>query len=286
MRGSLPSPIPRREPLPQRLLTTTLLGALALLTLCGSDPASAQSAQSAASAAGGGATERRPFFVGERLVYQVRVPRLGTVGRGAMTVEGPVDVRGQATYLLRSDFRTRIALVKAVNRSESWIDPRRMASLRFHKHERQPLSSQDQSVELFPERKRWEAADGTAGESASDAPLDELSFIYFVRTLPLAPDTTYRFDRYYDAARNPTTVRVVGRETVTTAAGDFRTLVVEMRVRDARRYRGEGVIRIHVTDDGCRIPVRIESVMPIVGTALITLESHTHPATHLASRLP
>jgi len=53
-----------------------------------------------------------------------------------------------------------------------------------------------------------------------------------------------------------------------------------MRVRDPRRYRGEGVIRIHITDDRCRLPVRIQSTMPVVGTTVLTLESHTHPQDH------
>jgi hypothetical protein len=51
---------------------------------------------------------------------------------------------------------------------------------------------------------------------------------------------------------------------------------VEMRVKDPRRYKGEGVLRIHLTDDACRIPVRIESTMPVLGTTVLTLESHTH----------
>jgi hypothetical protein len=62
-------------------------------------------------------------------------------------------------------------------------------------------------------------------------------------------------------------------------------VLVEMRVKDPRRYRGEGVIRIHLSDDRCRLPLRIESRMPVVGTAVLSLESHTHPREHfLASR--
>jgi hypothetical protein len=47
-----------------------------------------------------------------------------------------------------------------------------------------------------------------------------------------------------------------------------------MRVRDPRRYRGEGVIRVNLSDDACRIPVRIESRMPVVGAAVMLLASH------------
>lgn len=222
----------------------------------------------------------RPFYVGERLTYKVRVSKVGMSGRGTMWVEPGAEVRGHETMLLRFEFQARLGPVKAVDRTESWLDPIRMTALRFHKHEHHPLSSHDESVEIFPETRRWEGADGAGGESPTDSSLDELSFMYFVRTLPLEIDSIYRFDRHFDAARNPVSVRALRRETVETSAGTFRTILVEMRVTDPRRYKGEGVIRLNLSDDACRIPVRIESTMPVVGAAVLTLESETHRAGH------
>ena len=57
-----------------------------------------------------------------------------------------------------------------------------------------------------------------------------------------------------------------------------------MRVRDPRRYRGEGVIRIHLSDDAGRVPVRIESRMPVVGTAVMLLRARTVAPPGLAVR--
>ena len=230
----------------------------------------------------GAAPHAVPFQAGESLTYRVRIPKFGSIGRGTMTVSGPEDVRGTAALVLRFDFATRVGFVKAEHHSESWIDPVRMAALRFHKHERHPLSTHDEVVELFPAERRWQAADGTMGTSTTSAPLDELSFIYFLRTLPLGADAQHVLDRHFDPRRNPTTVRVVGRERLTTPAGTFATVIVEMRVKDARRYKGEGVLRLNLTDDDCRLPVRIESDMPVVGRGVLLLEQHTHPASHFA----
>ena len=213
----------------------------------------------------------RPFYVGERLEYSVRLGAVGMSGRGAMWIEGPENVRGIETYVLHFGFRARVGPVKVADATQSWLDPRRMASLRFVKRERHPFSSNDQDVALYPDERRWSAADGTTGTSLTDAPLDELSFIYFLRTVPLAADSVYRFDRHFDAARNPTVVRVVRREQLTIGAGTFATVLVEMRVKDPERYQGEGVIRIHFTDDAHRLPVRIESTIPRAGTAVLTL---------------
>jgi hypothetical protein len=266
------------------LLAAAALGGAAALPLRAQPPAQDAPAQDAAALlAASPAPAELPFGVGERLTYQVKVARVGAMGRGAMTVDGPVDVRGQAAYHLRFGFSTRVGPVKVVNESESWLDPRGMRSLRFHKHEKHPLSRHDERVELYPEARRWEGLRGERGESPSDRPLDELSFLYFLRTLALAPDSVYRFERHFDAGRNPTSVRLVGREPVVTPAGRFRTLLIEMRVRDPRRYKtGEGVIWINLSDDRCRLPVRIQSQVPVAGAAVLTLESHTHPREHLA----
>jgi len=251
-------------------------GALALVLLAAPGAAVAQQREA-----------ELPFAVGEHLRFTARVAKVGKVGKAVMWIEGPRELRGAEAYVLRFDFHARVGPVKAADRTESWLDAHRMASLRFSKHERHPLSSHDEKVELFPDERRWQGEDGAGGESPTDLPLDELSFMYFIRTLALPADTTYRFERHFDAARNPTTVRVVRRESVTTEAGEFQTVLVEMRVRDARRYRGEGVIRISLTDDERRLPVRIESAMPVIGKAVLTLESHVAGAPlRLIARAP
>lgn len=216
---------------------------------------------------------QRPFYIGERLEYRVRLSAVGMTGKGAMWVDGPEVVRGVETYVLHFGFKARVGPLRVADATESWLDPRRMASLRFVKSERHPFSSNDQDVSMYPGERRWASVDGGAGESLTDAPLDELSFIYFLRTVPLAPDSTYRFDRHFDSARNPTVVRVIGRDSLTVGAGRFAVVLVEMRVKDPERYHGEGVIRIHFTDDTRRLPVRIESTIPRAGTAIMTLES-------------
>ena len=210
-----------------------------------------------------------PFRIGERLVYEGRVR--GISGRGTMWIAGPVDVRGVPTYELHFDFLARVGPLSVSQKSTSWLDPERMAAMRFEKRERHLLARREESFELFPDERRWRAKDGESGASPTAAPLDELSFIYFIRTLPFSSDSTLSFARHFDADRSPTTVRVLGREQVETRAGSFGTVVVEMRVRDPQHYKGEGRIRFSISDDNCRLPVRIESNIPDAGTVVLTL---------------
>lgn len=219
-----------------------------------------------------------PFHVGEQLTYRVRIPSAWMKGRGVMSVDSSVTIRGVTAYVLHFEFRANLGPVKASSDETSWLDPRQMAVLQFEKRERSPLGKDDQTVEVYPRERRWASADGRAGTSPTSEPLDELSFIYFVRTLPFATDTIYSFDRHFDPERNPVTVRLLRRETIDTPEGPVPTLLVEMRVKDPRHYQGEGIIRINLTDDAARVPVRIESIIPRVGPTIFTLESRSVPA--------
>ena len=265
---------------PPAALQSALVGGLAILALGGARGLAAQSAPVSLPTmptTTTAAAEALPHIMpGEQFSYLVRSSRFGTIGKGTMGVEGLTDVRGTPAYLLRFAFSTRVGPVRVVNQTESWVDAADGALLRFHKHERHPLSSQDEAVELFPAERRWEDASGVSGTLPTALPLDELSFIYFIRSLPLTPGAVYQVERHFDEARNPSVVRVVGRDTVTTSAGVFPTIVVELDVRDARRYQSsKGTLRFFLTDDSCRVPVLMVSTMPVVGTMTLELQSRT-----------
>src|SRR5688572_19836950 len=89
------------------------------------------------------ANDTLPFATGERLTYRLRVPKMRASGRGAMWIEGPVDVRGTPAYLLRFEMKAGLGPIKGVDRTHSWLDRDRMASLRYAKHESHPLSRHD-----------------------------------------------------------------------------------------------------------------------------------------------
>lgn len=271
--------------------TRAARGALALAAL-------ASAAWSAPRAQAPGAL---PFAVGEELRFQLSVAKFGKVGRGTMTVEGPREVRGQRTLHLRFAVRGRVGLVPVESTTESWVDPAQLASLRFAKHERQFFRSRRERIEIFPQDRRWSsqgesqepngdggavlrADSGDAGQSPTDSPLDELSFIYFLRTLPLEDGATYSLSRHFQAERNPVVVTVIRRESVSTPAGDFATILVEMRVKDSRHYEREGLIRLNLSDDQWRTPVRIETSMPVVGKTVLLLNGRRAAPGDVAQR--
>lgn len=231
------------------------------------------------------AADALPFAPGEKLSFEGHVST-GVKGGGVMWVEGPVEMRGTTTWLLHSDMEGRIGPLRATDRTASWLDPIGMTALRYTSRERHILSKHDDAVDIFAGERRWSAANGAQGTVAIAAPLDELSFLYYVRTLPLTAGTSLTVARHFDVERNPTLLRVVGREEIAVGAGRFRAIVVEMRVRDARRYRGEGTIRIHLSDDPCRLILHLESRVPDAGPATLGLRSYEGERTSCTAKLP
>jgi hypothetical protein len=209
----------------------------------------------------------RPFVEGEALAYQVSLGRHGRSGTGWLRVEPAQPLREEPVVLLRFDFETTVGPVLLRHHSRSWLSTRRMAALRYEIDERVPFNSVREQVDIFPD------------ESASKDPLDELSFLYALRTLTLTPGLVYRMDRHFDARRNPVVVRVLRREALRVPAGEFSTVLVEMEVRDPKRFGGRGVLRLNLTDDARRLPVRIESKVPVAGRLVLELKPPPRPDT-------
>jgi hypothetical protein len=228
-------------------------------------------------AAGAQAPDSLSFGSGERLTFAVRAWKFGTIGHAVMAVTGPEYIRGVETMLVTMDTKLGMLFMKGSDANRSWIDPRRMASLRFEKHQRRPFSTTDDSVDIFPDLHRWSGTRGDSGSTMAAAPLDELSFVYFLRTVSLVPDSVYSFDRHYDRRRIPSTVRFVKRETLRTPAGEFSTVKLEVRVKDGLDWKDEWTVLLWISEDRCRLPVRMESALPVVGAGVMTLESAVTP---------
>ena len=212
------------------------------------------------------------------MTYAVVMRGMGSTGDATMSVQGPVDVRGTQTLLLRSKSVAGIGPFKGSQTSESWFDPIATRSLRFYERERRLLSTHITRVEIYPDSATWKTADGGGGKSPTDSSLDELAFIYFLRLLPTETDTVYRFNRHFDASRDPVVIRVARGGLISTDLGTFNTVLMEMHVHDPSRYRGEGIIKVYLSDDNCRVPIRIDSNVPDIGSAVLTLRSYVNPA--------
>lgn len=212
-----------------------------------------------------------PFGVGERLIYDVKFGAL-KVGRGSMEVLDTVTVRGRPAFHTRFRVRGGIPFYRVDDVLESWIDRVAITSLRFVQDFDEGGRTRERRYEIFPERSVFQESDREE-EASVPNPLDDGSFLYFIRTIPLEVGQTYEFHRYFRPDRNPVVVRVLGRETVRVPAGTFSTLVLQPVIKSKGIFSESGQARIWLSDDAHRIMVQMKSRTRI-GSLNIFLQSH------------
>lgn len=215
------------------------------------------------------ATPPRPFAEGESHSYQVRIGRVGK-GVGTLSVSKAVPIRDEPVLLLEMKVEARVGPFKVLHHSRSWLSQKRMSVLRYQVKESTPLGSLDEDFEIYPEGCHFKSKD-FSGECNTDEPLDELAYMYFLRTLELNKDGPQEFSRHFNPARNPARLQVQGQEKVSVPAGEFESTVVDFKVIDPERMGGTGQMRLYFTRDLKRVPVRIESKVPFFGQMVLEL---------------
>ena len=134
-----------------------------------------------------------------------------------MDVEDIETVRGHPAYHTVFDVRGGLLFYHVNDHYESWFDTTTLVSLHHTQSVDQNGKRDDRTYDFYPERQVY-VRDGQENPSVAD-PLDEGSFIYFMRSIPLEVGKTYEFNRYYHPDRNPVIIKVERRERVTVPAG-------------------------------------------------------------------
>ena len=206
----------------------------------------------------GGSVLRVPFGVGERLEYDVKFGKI-KVGSGAMEVAGVEDVRGRETWHTVFTVKGGTFFYRVNNRYESWIDRRTGNSLRFSQDLSEGRRDVERDFEIFPDRAVFIEGAGSKTQPSVANPLDDGSFLYFLRTIPLAVGETYTFNRYFRPDRNPVTIKVLRREHIRVPAGEFDAIVVQPVIKTKGIFSENGHAEVWLSDDDNRIMLQMKS---------------------------
>lgn len=205
---------------------------------------------------------RAPFGPGEHLVYKVKVGIFG-VGEGYMSVVGIEDVRDEPSYRVVMGINGGLGPLKVRDTHQSWFDVSTLQSRRFIQDIDDPGYSAFRHYEFYPDRMVWERQDrDESGDLASALPLEEISFIYFLRTLPLEVGKSYTINRYFKESGNPVTIRVLRKDQRETEGVLYNTIVVSPEFQTDGLFGEGGEAEIHLTDDERRLPVYMKSDIP------------------------
>jgi hypothetical protein len=209
-----------------------------------------------------------PFHVGEKMTYQAKVNFINA-GTATMSVEGIEQVRGHPTYHTVFDVRGKLLLFHVNDHYESWFDTASLISLHHTQHIDETKNQADRTYDFYPDRRVY-VRNGVENPSVPD-PLDEGSFIYFMRSVPLEVGKTYEFNRYYHVDRNPVVIQVERKEHIKVPAGEFDAIVVKPTIKSKGLFSENGEAEVWFSDDSTRTLLRLKSKLPF-GTLYLELK--------------
>ncbi len=210
-----------------------------------------------------------PFAVGETLQYQASLGYF-PIGTATATVARTTRERGADAFVFTAVGEGGPPGLRARYEMTSWVQSSRLASLRFHRKLTQGSKVDEERYQIVPDSGRYRregiARDWVAPRDA----LDELAYLYFLRTIPLEVGKSFTLSRYFMSGYNPVRVRVTGRESV--PLFDGRTVAcftVELTTRGS-------TLGVQLTDDARRLPVQLSLPLPY-GTVILQLSGTTPP---------
>ncbi len=206
-----------------------------------------------------GTAARVPFELGESLTYDVRFGAI-KVGTGRMRVLARDTVRGRDAWHVRFSVSGGTFFYRVNDVYESWMDVTTLNSLRYQQDLNQGSRDRERRFEIYPDRAvyRETTRNGPERPSVSD-PLDDGSFLFFIRTVPLEVGRSYTFNRYFRPDRNPVIIRVLRREKVRVPAGEFDAIVIQPVIKTSGIFSEGGQAEIWLSDDERRMMIQMKS---------------------------
>jgi hypothetical protein len=216
-----------------------------------------------------------PFGPGEKVTYGVSWSILGRRGEARSEVVAIDTVRGQPSYHLSFALRGKVIAFSINDLQESWLDVNNLYSHRFKQDLNQTSYKRLRTLDFYPAEMMWRRVEKPdSGALASDIPLDDISFLYWARTLDLQVGQRYEFRRYFKDSGNPVIIEVLRKEVVKVPAGTFNTIVVRPLIRSSGLFGEGGSAEVYFSDDDARVVVMLKTKLS-VGTATMKLESYT-----------
>jgi len=235
-------------------LSTTISASAQTPTTAGPAPAAATSVAQADS------TMSVPFAVGETAEYDVKFGAL-KVGTASTVVKDIEQVRGISAWHTVFSLKGGTFFYHVDDVFESWIDRSTFSSLRFYQTQQEGSSGRQKRYEIYPDRGTYMEMDKKPPREHAGVkdPLDDGSFLFFVRTLPLEVGHTYESNRYFRPERNPIRVRVLRKETIEVPAGRFDCVVLQPVIKTQGIFSENGKAEVWLSDDSRHVLVQLKS---------------------------
>jgi hypothetical protein len=217
----------------------------------------------------------RPFQIGERLTYEVSWFNLPAV-IAVMEVAPTEGTRGEAVARLVGTAQSTPIITKFFpvdNRVESELDLETLAPDHMTFRRREGKKKEDIEY-LFHQKEGMVTTIGGGTTESLPIPVgtqDIISCLYYARTrLSPNPGASLKMNVYHDKKNRPVEVRVEAIEPIEGAWGKAETLRVLVIMPFYGLFMNQGDIRVWVTNDERRTPVRMTAKV-VLGSIVANL---------------
>ena len=215
-------------------------------------------------------------FIEEELKYSAGF-RFFPAGEAILTFS--VDsLNGESVYRLTTSIKTNSlldAFYKVRDEIQSWVNPENLSLKKtiqtiqegnYHRNHQSIIKGDSIAI---------------SGNKIRDIPgkvYDPVSFVYYLRSLDLSLGNSYKFFSYDRKKIREVIVNITEKETVRVSAGTFNCLKIEPISSDGNPLlKNNGQMRVWLSDDSLRLPVKIEQKTNI-GTMVMKLKERKYSA--------
>ncbi len=212
-----------------------------------------------------------PFEPGEKLTFNLRWG-VFSAGTAVLEVHPMREYNNQEVYHFSLTVRTNSfvdRIYKVRDRIDAFADSGVQGSAYYKKKQREGRHERD--IEVIFDRENGKAQYSNFGKK--DDPIeieprtyDPLSAFYAFRMMPIEENSSVEMFVTDGKKLQLGEGRVGGRDTIRVPAGEFETVLVEPDMRDVGgvfEESDDATLRIWVTDDERRLPVRLSSKVAV-----------------------
>ena len=229
------------------------------------------------------------FIVGEEVSFTVYYAVAGIyVNAGTATFTSTLEtMNSRPVYHITGEGKTNSSydwIYKVRDKYETYIDTATMQPLKFIRNVNEGGYKKYQNITFNKTANTAITTDGVF--KVPGCVQDVVSSMYYARNVDfslLRPEDKIPFSMFLDNEVYDMYIRYLGKETIKTRYGKFRTIKIKPLLLKGQIFEGGENMTVWVTDDPNHIPVRIESPL-VVGKIKIDMMSHDnlrHPLTSL-----
>ncbi|MCX6189603.1 MAG: DUF3108 domain-containing protein [Bacteroidetes bacterium] len=207
------------------------------------------------------------FSAGESIEFRIHYGFV-TAGYGSIKVLPYTEkVKGREVYHIIGKGKSASSFdwfFKVRDEYHSYLDMNALAPLKYTKEQHEGGFNDNDDATFDHEKKVATSIKGMV--AMPEYTQDVISMVYYARSLNVkdaAIGTSYPITFYLDKQVTKISLKIIGREIITTDLGKFKTIKIRPQVIADRVFKDQDAMTLWVSDDANLLPLRIQADLAV-----------------------